>query len=119
MHGLPATFDSSFLRGKTIESVCFAAYQVNLHLQGSVWIQIEGRYRLLRGDDTLEAVDAFPLLHSVLPQLIGTLTTDVSFSPTSGDIQIHLATGMTLQIDGDSGPYEAYRLLDGRHETIV
>jgi hypothetical protein len=119
MYGLPESFDPSFLKGKEIGSVCFAAYQVNLHLEGNIWIQIEGRYRLLRGDDTLEVVEAFPLIQSSLPQLIGKRTIDVSFSSKSGNIEISLENAMRLQIDGDTGPYESYRLFDGRNETIV
>jgi len=119
MYGLPATFDSSFLKGKEVVSVCFGAYQVSLYLEGNIWIQIEGRYRLICGDDTLESVDAFPLLQSVLPQLIGTRTIEVSFSPESGNLEIGLENGMCMQIEGDVGPYEAYRLFDGRNQTIV
>jgi hypothetical protein len=119
MNGLPETFDCAFLKEKVVERVCFAAYQVNLHFEGNVWIQIEGRYRLLAGDNTLEVVDDFPLLQSLLPQLIGKKTVDVSFSPKSGNIEIFLENGTRLQIDGDIGPYESYRLFDGRNETIV
>ena len=119
MHGLPETFDSSFFRGKEIENITFAAYQVNLHLDGNVWVQIEGRYKLLRDGEIIETVNAFPIMQSSLLQLIGKKVTDVSFTARSGDIELALENGHKLLIEGDTGPYESYRLFDGQKEMIV
>lgn len=119
MHGLPETFDPSFLKGKEIESITFAAYQVNVYLDGNVWVQIEGRYKLLRNGEVVEAVSAFPLTQSSLLQLIGKKITDVSFTARNGDIEFTLENGHKLLIEGDIGPYESYRLFDGQRELIV
>ena len=119
MYGLPHTFDASFLKGKEITSICFAAYQVNLYLEADVRIQIEGRYQLLCGDELVEAVSTFPVARSSLPQMIGRQIVDVSFSSTTGDIEMLMESGLRLRIDGDHGPYESYRLFDGIKETIV
>jgi len=54
MYGLPETYDPSFLKGKDIERVCFATHQVNLYLEGNVWIQIEGKFRVYSGVELLE-----------------------------------------------------------------
>jgi hypothetical protein len=119
MHGLPETFDPSFLKGKEIQSIAFAAYQVNVHLDGNVWVQIEGRYKLLLGGEIIETVSAFPISQSSLLQLIGKKITDVSFIARNGDIELVLDNGYKLLIEGDTGPYESYRLFDGQGEIIV
>lgn len=119
MHGLPETFDPSFLKGKEIESVTFAAYQVNVYLEGKVWVQIEGRYKLLCDGKVLEAIAAFPIAQSALVQVIGKKIVEVSFTRQSGDIEIILEGGYKLLIDGETGPYESYRLFDGQKELIV
>lgn len=119
MHGLPETFDPSFLRGKEIENITFAAYQVNLHLNGKVWVQIEGRYKLLCDGQIIETVSTFPILQSSLLQLIGKKITDVSFTVRSGDIELVLENGHRLLIEGDTGPYESYRLFDGQKELVI
>lgn len=119
MHGLPETFDPSFLKGKEIESITFAGYQVNVYLDGNVWVQIEGRYKLLRDGNVLEAVSAFPISQSSLPQLIGKKIISVSFTAQSGDIELTLENSHRLLIEGDVGPYESYRLFDGQKQLIV
>jgi hypothetical protein len=119
MYGLPKTFDPSFLKGKEIGSITFAAYQVNVYLDGNVWVQIEGRYKLLRDGKMLETVNAFPISQSSLLQLIGEKIVDVSFTAQSGDIELALENGHKLLIEGDTGPYESYRLFDGQKELIV
>lgn len=119
MYGLPETFDSSFLKGKEIQSVCFAAYQVNIQFSGNAWIAIESGYRLQCGDNVLEVVSAFPISHSSLLGLIGKKIVEISFSSKSGDIKLLLENKMNLFIQGDTGPYESYRLFDGQNETIV
>lgn len=119
MHGLPETFDPSFLKGKEIESITFAAYQVNVYLNGNVWVQIEGRYKLLRDGKVIEAVSAFPISQSLLLRVIGKKVTSVSFTAQNGDIELELENGNRLLIEGDTGPYESYRLFDGKRELIV
>ena len=119
MYGLPETFDPSFLKGKEIESICFAAYQVNVYLAGKIWLQIQGRYELLRDGEVLEAVSAFPVSQSLLPLLIGKKIVDVSFTAQNGDIELRFDNEHQLFVEGDTGPYESYRLFDGQRELIV
>lgn len=119
MHGLPTTFDPSFFRGKSVETITFAAYQVNVYLDGNVWVQIEGHYSLLRGGKVIESVSAFPVLESALLQLIGKKVVDVSFTAKSGDIEFELENGLKLRLEGECGPYESYRLFDGQKELVV
>lgn len=119
MHGLPTTFDPHFIKGKEVESILFAAYQVNLYFSNNVRIQIEGSYKLYCGNEELESVKTFPVLNSSLLRLIGKKTLDVLFTPSSGNIEIKFEDTMRLLIDGEVGPYESYRLFDGRNEIIV
>ena len=119
MHGLPTTFDPTFLRGKSVESITFAAYQVNVYLDGNVWVQIEGRYSLLHGGKVIESVNTFPILQSTLLQLIGRKVVDVSFTAKIGDIEFELENGLRLRLEGECGPYESYRLFDGQKELVV
>ena len=119
MYNLPTTFDPSFLQEKQIESICFFPYQVNLYLSGGVWVQIEGHYKLLCGSKVLESVSSFPLSQSALLQLIGKKVIGVSFTAQSGDIELTAENGFKLFIDGNVGPYEAYRLFDGQKEIVV
>ena len=119
MYGLPKNFNSSFLKGKIIEQVSFAQYQVNLFFCGNVWIGIEGAYKLFHEDRLLENVNNFPLSNSKLLLLIGKLVKDVSFESKSGNILIEFDDGYKLLIFGDVGPYEAYTLFNGVNEIIV
>jgi hypothetical protein len=119
MHGLPRTFDSSFLKGRAFESVSFLPYQVNLYLTDGVWLQIEGRYKLLQDNIKVEAVSGFPVSQSALPQVIGKKVVSVDFNAPSGDLNIALEGGLSLFVEGDTGPYESYRLFDGSKEVVV
>lgn len=119
MYGLPTTFDPSFLKGKKVETISFAGYQVNLYLEGMVWIQIEGHYTLTLGSEVIESVCAFPLSQSLLLQLIGREVHAVTFSSKSGDLEVMFEGVYSLFIKGDIGPYESYRLFDGQRELIV
>ena len=61
MHGLPKNFETGFLQGKTLELVCFAQYQVWLHLSGACLIGVEGELAVdnseqLRLPDSLSAL---------------------------------------------------------------
>jgi hypothetical protein len=111
MHGLPKTFDPSFLKGREIGSLTFAAYQVNVYLDEGVLLQIEGRYKLILDGEVIEAVSAFPISQSSLLQLIGRKVTDVSFTAESGDLEFLLDSGHKLLIEGDTGPYEGLSIV--------
>lgn len=118
MYGLPENYDTSFLKGKEVESVCFARYQVNVNFEGGVWIQIESGYRIVSQCEDLEVVMSFPAVHSVFPTLLGVRVVDVATS-AAGDMEIRFDGGLALRLTGDSGPYESYRIFDGVREVIV
>ena len=52
-------------------------------------------------------------------QLIDKKVMNVSFTLQNGDINLSLESELKLFIDGDNGPYESYRLFDGKIEIIV
>jgi len=120
MYGLPKTFNPSFLLGKTVEQVCFAQYHVLLCFGSKIWIQVEGKYILYCGSEIMESV-AFeaPVSESGLLHLIEKTVIDVSFEIESGDITLVFTDNFKLLINGDTGPYESYRLCDGENEILV
>jgi hypothetical protein len=118
MYGLPKDYDLSFLIGRELESICFAQYQINLHFTGSVWIQIEGKFKHFNGDKLIEELEEFPISQSALLQTLGQKITAVNFT-TDGDLELILSEKNRIFIIGDNGAYESYRIFDGQKETIV
>lgn len=119
MHGLPESFDPSFLMEKEVETLTFTTYQTNIQFDGGVWLQIEGGYTLSLNVEVIETVREFPIAQSSLMQLIGKKITNVSFVRRNGDIELTLEDGYKLFLEGDIGPYESYRFFDGQKEIIV
>lgn len=119
MYSLPANFDSSYLTGKQVESVCFFEYQVNIYFSGEVLLQIEGRFEFVDGSGSPEASTEFPLLCSRLPSVVGDSVQEVSFDRSSGDIRLLFSKGARLSVDGSSGPYESYRLSRGNESIVI
>jgi|LakMenE01Jun11ns_1017448.scaffolds.fasta_scaffold9544532_2 hypothetical protein len=119
MYGLPSTFNTSFLLEKDLESVCFSAFHVSFIFSEKVWIQVEGQCILMHKGTTIEKIYSFPIVQSMLPQLVGKRVQKVTFEPASGDLTIDWEGDYRLVVVGDYGPYEAYKIFDGSSETIV
>jgi hypothetical protein len=118
MYGLPKDYDVSFLIERELESICFAQYQINLNFTGTVWIQIEGKFKHFDGDKLIEQVEEFPISQSALLQTLGQKITAVNFT-TDGDLELVLSKKNRIFIMGDNGAYESYRIFDGQKETII
>jgi hypothetical protein len=118
MFGLPADFDTSFLLDKEVESICFAKYQINVYLEARIWIQIEGPFSHFQNGRLVQDVTTFPLAESTVIHAIGQKVVKTECSQT-GDIQLWLSEGDQLLIRADNGPYESYRIYDGKREIIV
>lgn len=118
MYGLPKDYDVSFLIERELESICFAQYQINLHFTGSVWIQIEGKFKHFYGGKLIEEVEEFPISQSALLQTIGQKIIAVNFT-MDGNFELVLNKNNRLFIIGDNGAYESYRIFDGQKETII
>lgn len=118
MYRLPKDFDASFLIGRELESICFGQYQANLNFTDGVWIQIEGSFKFFADATLIEQVDQFPISHSALPQIIGQKVTAASVTAES-DLELVLNGKNRLIIAEDNGPYESYRIFDGKKEMIV
>lgn len=118
MYRLPKDFDVSFLIGRELESICFGQYQANLNFTDGVWIQIEGSFKFFVDAQLMEQVDEFPISKSALPQIIGQKVTGINITADS-DLELVLNGKNRLLIAEDNGPYESYRIFDGKKETIV
>lgn len=119
MHSLPSDFNSSLLVGRTFESICFAKYQVNLHLSNGLTIQVESGYEFSDLKGVSESVSGFPLESSALLKILGDEISSVEFDRPSGDIAIYLKGGGLLSLKGDAGQYESYRMIFKDRDIVV
>jgi hypothetical protein len=118
MYSIPKDFDGSFLLNKDIETICFGQYQVNLHFAAGAWLQIEGEFEHYSRDGLLQRGQGFPIVQTTLLRLLGTTATNASFSE-AGSLQLEMSNGDRLVVMGNNGMYEAYRLFDGKNETVI
>jgi hypothetical protein len=102
MFGLPVDFDPSFLCGRTLDTVCFTAYQVNLHFSDDCLISVEGDLSLDEGERL-----RLPDVVSALYLLIG-LEIDSVHSTKAGPLSLSFRGKGTLQIHDSSGQFESY-----------
>ncbi|GAB3043432.1 DUF6188 family protein [Stenotrophomonas tumulicola] len=119
MHPLPKDFDSSILVGRTIESICYAEYQVSLYFSGELTLQIESGYELHGSDGFIESVSSFPVAASSLMSVIGDEVESAEFKRVSGNMVICFNRGASLHLRGDVGQYESYRLTSKSMDIIV
>jgi len=119
MFTLPEKFDGSFLLGKTIETICFGQYQININLSDGIWLQIEGRYEHLSADGRLfQKGEGFPLSETTLIRLLD--SSILKCRTIDGrDLLLEMSNGDQLSIMGDNGMYEAYRIFNGEKEIVV
>jgi hypothetical protein len=119
MHSLPSSFDSSYLEGKQIESICFLEFQVNIYFSDKAVLQIEGIFEFTDASGVPETSTEFPLAHSRLPSIVGDTVQHLSFDGSTGNIRLLFSKGAMLRVEGGSGPYESYRLLRGNEDIVV
>lgn len=119
MYNLPENEDLSFLRNKEIELVCFAAYQVNLHLEGGISITILGSFRHLVAGSAVPASDiVFPLRGSELMRLLQQRIKKIKTEDDS-TLVFDFSNGDHLVIRGNNGPYESYHIRHGEKLIVV
>jgi hypothetical protein len=119
MYPLPEDFQSSYLVGKCIESICFAEFHISLNFSGEVTLQIEGRYEFKTASGIVERHGAFPIEQSSLPSVVGDTVKALEFDRPSGDLTLLFARDARLHIHGDSGPYESYILSSKSGDIFV
>ena len=118
MYSLPSNFDSSYLAGKQVESVCFLEFQVNIYFSEKVTLQIEGRFEFVDASGAADVSTEFPLVSSRLPSVVGDSVREFGFDRSSGNIWLLFSKGARLSVDGGSARYESYRL-SWDNESIV
>ncbi len=117
MYELPETFTGSFLIGNRIEMLSFCRYHFDVHFTDNYWIHVESRCRLYRYGELLEEINDYPLMSTQLLQLLEKRVTGVE-CVNQMDLIIRM-DDMVLEIQGNNGPYEAYRVFDGTQEFLV
>lgn len=117
MYLLPKTFTGSFLIGRRVEMISFCRYHFDIHFTDKCWIHVESRCRLYQHGELIEEIAAFPLIETKLPRLLEKTVSDVECLNRTNLI-IHM-NDIVLEIQGDIGPYEAYRISNGEQEFLV
>lgn len=113
MYGLPKNFDGSFLVGHTLEMVCFAQYQVNLHFDSKINIRIESSFSY-----KVEHPVKMPVQNSNLMELLGMTVTEVHGSE-DGTLNLLFENGQLLKIYDTSKQFESYIITFEGKEIIV
>ena len=117
MYLLPKTFTGSFLIGRRVEVLSFCRYHFDVYFTDKCWIHIESRCRLYQNGELIEEIADFPLMGTQLLQLLEKTVSGVECVNQS-DLTIRL-DDMVLEIQGNIGPYEAYRISNGEQEFLV
>lgn len=112
MFGLPVDFDPSFLCGRTLDTVCFTAYQANLHFSDDCLIRVEGDVSLDEGERL-----RLPDVLSALYLLIG-LEIDSVHGTKAGTLSLSFRGKRVLHIHDSSVQFESYAV-SVRGATVV
>jgi len=113
MLGLPKDFDTSFFVGCTLEMVCFAQYQVNLHFDQRIRVVVLGAY-----SESNDRVREVPVQESSLMSLVGAVVSRAT-PGSDGSLTLEFGTGQHLRIYDNSRHYESYSIANGDEVTIV
>ncbi len=102
MFGLPVDFDPNFLCGRTLDTVCFTAYQVNLHFSDDCLISVEGEMSLDEGERV-----RLPEVLSALYLLIG-LGIEGVHGTQAGTLSLYFTGKRALHIHDSNSQFESY-----------
>src|SRR5271169_1539670 len=102
------------LVGKNVELLCFAQYQVNMHLEGDIMITIYGDFEHLNGETGEERDATFPMAESTLTRIIESYVVSAAID-ASGCLRIAFSNKDLLNIPPTPG-YESYYLSIGGEE---
>jgi len=105
------------LVGKSVEMVCFAAYSIYIHLQGSIIVTIEAGLEHIHNGSRQVYQLSSPLTESSLLTILETTVSSATVS-ANGDLQMTVSNGDTLRIYKEP-QYESYRLKIGTEEIIA
>jgi hypothetical protein len=102
MFGLPKEFDPSFLRGRTLDMVCFTLHQANLHFSDGFLVSVEGDLSLDAGD-RMRLPEVLPPLYVLIDQQVE----NVSSTP-EGTLSLQFKNGRTIHVLDSSEKFESY-----------
>lgn len=116
MYGLPSDFDPAILCGRTLESVCYAAYQVTLHFGADLSITVHGP--LYYRPPSRPATELMPpfFLAGIESAVGGKITSAAVHGTGSLALALDNSHELTCQ---DRPGYESYVIFAGGKEIVV
>ena len=118
MYGLPADFDSRIFVGRTLELVCFAAYQINLHFDQEIGVQVGGEYSLQMDTGSEPEIIEPPEFHAGLTKLLEQTVSNAS-STRDGMLSLQFSNGAVFTCYDRTPGYESYEISIGDRHIIV
>jgi len=118
MFGLPKDFDASILVGRTLELICFAQYQIFLHFDEKVSIDVRSALSHQESLNLAPRRVEIPVLQSDLMVLLGHSTVK-AFGNDEGTLSLEFDNGHSLHCLDDSKQYESYTITYSGREIIV
>lgn len=107
MYGVPADESFAFFEGRRLDAVIYGRYQVSLHFDGQVSIQIEGEIGVAAAGAAEEVVtDARDLARPILDLLSREVASVRVEPPTS--LTLVFDDGSEVRAIDDRGPYECF-----------
>jgi hypothetical protein len=96
-------FDWSAAVGRRLEMACFAEYNVYLHFEGGLLVQIEGEFHHGVGSGNPSTLCQFPMSESRLPSVLEASIVDASHRDEM--LRLVFSNGHHLSVS-TGGPYE-------------
>jgi hypothetical protein len=118
MYGLPADFDSRIFVGRTLEMVCFAAYQFGLHFGEHIFVQVNGEYSLQADPGSEPEIIEPPEFHPELTKLLEQTVSNAS-STRGGTLSLQFSNGAVFTCYDRTPGYESYDIHIGDRRIIV
>lgn len=118
MNGLESDVDLNFLKGRSLEGICMAVFQLKLDFEPDVVIDVQGAVQFVvpAGAESHfdYAVGAVALMHSLITQSV----VSVSWAQ-DGTLSLGFENGERLILLDERKMYEAYQIYYGDLSIIV
>ncbi|QCQ17422.1 DUF6188 family protein [Microbacterium sp. RG1] len=118
MYRIPAGETFSFLRGRSLDQLCFGRHQLIMRFDEGLYVSVEGQLGVQPADSEETVVDDTRDAAATLVTALGTLVRDVvvdddrSFSMT-------FEGGLRVRVIDSSDEYESFQIGHGRSVFIV
>lgn len=117
MYSIPEDISEDFLKGATIEMICFNISQIYIHFSNKIQIIIEGQYSLRTVDDEL-VFDVYPVTSDNLLHLIDKRVIDVQIDDVRQNLFIEFESESILGVLSSSS-YESFTIKIGSRVIII